>query len=254
MDDDMDEDANDDPVIMTCEEHGSATMVFVCSHLLEEPIQRWHSGCPSPENPWPDAWCDQCNAAFLKEGEWNAKNSDMTDIRPLCHHCYELARGASVAGFEEAKSEGWRSYVKTCTEALQAKQEKLERDYSLSRYKRFDWDQQRAELVFSNGGAPGAIATVEFVGSVSTHSGTWLWSWANPSVLESVRSRIEEVYDFGEGKDFPYLTVPQWPAETADGWEMAAVAAQVLDAAGVYRAPDSHGFTFLLIMEVRTAQ
>lgn len=245
---------NDDSERITCEEHGTATVTFVCPHLIEEPIQRWHSGCPSPEAPWPDAWCDRCNAAFLREGEWNEKNSDAIDPRPLCHECYELARSASIAGFEQVESEAWRSFVRHCTEALQVKQERLEREYSLSRYKRFDWNQERAELVFSNGGVPAVIATTEFVGSVSTQSGSWLWSWANPSALESVRSRIDAVYDFGESKNFSHLTVPQWSAETADGWEMAAVAAQVLDGAGVYRAPNGHGFAFLLLTEVRTAQ
>lgn len=245
---------NDDSEQITCEEHGTATVTFVCSHLLEEPIQRWHSGCPSPENPWPDAWCDRCNVAFLREGEWDDKNSDAIDIRLLCHHCYELARGASVAGFEETKSEVWRSFVQNCTEALQVKQERLEREYSLGRYKRWDWDQRRAELVFSNDGVPAVVATTELVGSVSMQSGTWLWSWANSSTLESVRSRIEAVYDVGESKDFPYLTVPQWPAETVDGWEMAAVAAHVLDADGVYRAPNGHGFAFLALSQVRKVQ
>lgn len=246
---------DDDSEHITCEEHGTATVTFVCSHLLESPLQRWHSGCPSPENPWPDAWCDQCNAVFLRDGEWNDKNSDVIDICPLCHECYELARGASLAGFEEEESEAWRSFVMNCMEELQVKQDRLEREHSISQYKRWDWDQRSAELVFSNGGVPGVIATTEFVGSVSMESGTWLWSWANPYVHESVRSRIEAVYELGESKDFPYLTVPEWPAETVDGWEMAAVAAHVLDALGVYRGPDGDRcFAYLLLTQVKTAQ
>jgi hypothetical protein len=106
----------------------------------------------------------------------------------------------------------------------------------------------------SNDGVPAVIARVEFAGSISSKSRTWLWSWANPSVLESVKTRIAAVYEFGEQKDFPHLTVPKWPDQEADGWDMAAVSAHILGACGVYRTPDDTGFTFLLLTEVASAQ
>ena len=101
---------------------------------------------------------------------------------------------------------------------------------------------------------PAVIAKVDFIGSVSTKTNTWLWSWANPSLLDTVRSRTTSIREVGDDRDFPHLTVPKWPAEEADGWDMAAVAAHVLDAQGVYRTPDDYGFTFLALSNMRFAQ
>ncbi len=245
---------SDDAREITCQEHGAATTTYVCSHLATNPVQRWHSARASGDNPWPDAWCNACNATFLREGEWNDRNADALDLRILCNHCYEGASAKSIARLDAAQSKAWQELLSHCHEELSVKQEALKREYSLTRHKRWDRDQDRAELVFSNDGIPAVVATIEFVGSVSTQSNTWLWSWANPSTEESVRSRIVAVYEFGEAHDYPRLTVPKWPAEEANGWDMAAVAAHVLDAAGVYRTPSETGFTFLLLTEVRTAQ
>jgi hypothetical protein len=246
--------SDDDSTQVTCEEHGKASPTFVCSHLIANPVQRWHSDRVSKEKPWPDAWCDVCNEAFLSEGEWNEKNEESIDIKLLCHHCYESLLGQSVTRLEDAELAAWQSFVKECQEEMHAKQETLRREYGLARHKRWDWYQERAELVFSNDGVPAVVAKIEFVGSVSTKSNTWLWAWANPSVLESVKSRIPAVCDFGEERDFPHLIVPKWIAEEADGWDMAAVAAHVLDAAGVYRSPSDNGYTFLLLMQMSFAQ
>ena len=245
---------SDDAKDITCKEHGEARSTYTCSHLAADPVQRWHSARASADNPWPDAWCDQCNTSFLREGEWNDRNSADVDLRVLCHHCYEDASAKSIGRLNDTELEAWQEFLRHCHEELSVKQEDLKREYSLTRHKRWDWDQERAELVFSNDGIPAVVATIEFVGSVSTKSNTWLWSWANPSTEESVRSRIVAVYEFGEAHGYPKLTVPKWSAEEADGWDMAAVAAHVLNAAGVYRTPGETGFTFLLLTAVRTAQ
>jgi hypothetical protein len=245
--------AGDDTQI-SCEEHGSATCTYVCSHLIQNPVQRWHADYPTADNRWPDAWCDRCNVAFLREGEWNESNETATDIKLLCHQCYERALARSVDRLSGARAEAWQELLRKCHDELVAKQDVLTRDYQLSRHKRWDWDQERAEIVFSNDGVPAVLASVEFAGSVSTKSNTWLWSWANANVLESVRSRIVAVRDLGEREEYPHLTVPKWNAEEADGWDMAAVAAHVLNAAGVYRTPGDTGFTFMLLSDVRLAQ
>jgi hypothetical protein len=239
---------------VSCSAHGKASATYVCGHLTTNPAQRWHGDYPSEKDPWPDAWCNQCNEAFLREGEWNEKNTDCLDLKILCSHCYEEAKGASVDRLEGAALDAWRSLVDLCNQEMHQKQDALKRRFSLGTHKRWDWDQERRELVFSNDGVPAVIAGVEFAGSVSTKTDTWLWSWANRSILETVRSRITAVRDFGERRDFPRLTVPKWPAEEADGWEMAAVALHILDGQGVYRTPGDAGFTFMVLTEVRFAQ
>ncbi len=50
------------------------------------------------------------------------------------------------------------------------------------------------------------------------------------------------------------LACAYWPAQEEDGWEMAAVAAYLLKAEGVYRSPGGHIFSFLLLTDVRWVQ
>jgi len=244
--------ADDDQI--TCDVHGSASPAFVCAHLAANPVQRWHCDDPTDENPWPDAWCDRCNDVYLRDGEWNDDNSREIELKILCHRCYEDARSASVDCLDDARRHAWRAFVDLCHGELQIKQDQLIARYALGKHSRWDWDQARGELVFSSGGIPAVIAKIQFVGSISTRSNTWLWSWANPRVMASVRDGMIAVRDFGRENDYPHLVVPKWSADEADGWEMAAIALHVLDAPGVYRSPGDNGVTFLVMTDIRLAQ
>ena len=80
-----------------CDSHGAATATYICRHLVEGKGLGWYCDRPSPEQPWPDAWCDACHRAYLAEGEWNEKSEAAADIgnnlRLICHHCYEALQG-----------------------------------------------------------------------------------------------------------------------------------------------------------------
>lgn len=135
---------------------------------------------------------------------------------------------------------------------LRTKQQALEDGFQLAAWDRYDWDQDAGEIVFSNGGeSRRVIADIDFVGSVSSKSETWLWAWGNPTVEPPMKARVEQVRAFGEARGLDELTRAKWPADQTDGWTMAAVAAQILDAAGVYRSPDEAGWTFLLLSNPR---
>jgi hypothetical protein len=144
--------------------------------------------------------------------------------------------------------------VETSMAYLQERQNQLEARYRLESCPRYDWYQDSAELVFSSGGKPVVVADIQFVGSISTRSRSWMWSWANQSLLESAKSRIREVRAFGDAHAFLKLASAYWEADEVDGWEMTAVAAFLLKAKGAYRSPDERGFTFLLMMDIRWAQ
>jgi len=71
-----------------CAEHGNAYETFICAHLLRAPDQLWCSREPTAENPWPDAWCSECDLQFRRFGEWNEQNEGQVPIKLLCHQCY----------------------------------------------------------------------------------------------------------------------------------------------------------------------
>lgn len=240
--------SNEDHDSVHCATHGQAHTTYVCGHLAAQPVQQWYCHVPSPDNPWPGAWCKACDTEYLKAGEWNDGNSACLDLQILCHHCYTANQAASVDWLTNGALEAWEDTVCNCHEELRAKQDALEAQFHLGTHKRYDYDQEQATLVFSNDGVPAVVANVEFIGSVSTKSNSWLWAWANFNFLHPVRTRMVAVRDFGEDKGFPRLTAPRWTAEEVDGWEMASIAVHVLGALGVYRVPSANGFLFMAIM------
>src|SRR6185503_2120422 len=126
-------------------------------------------------------------------------------------------------------------------------QERLHREYRLSTWPRYDLSQVTGKLVFSEEGVPRVSANFQFVGSLSNRSTTWLWAWANESMDPELRQSIEKVRAYGEAENLPLLTTPRLPANESDGWEMTAVAANLLQAQGAYRGGNGHLLTFVVL-------
>lgn len=145
----------------------------------------------------------------------------------------------------------WEDLVRISHQYLQEQQDKLETDFNLSKHERWDIDQEKGELVFSNKGKPAVIAKFQFVGSVSTASHTWLWSWGNESILPALSSQMKIVKEYGEKHGFKKLKDRKWDAEEVDGWEMAAITNYLLKGRGVYRPPFSKGVSFLVITHIQ---
>jgi hypothetical protein len=135
-------------------------------------------------------------------------------------------------------------------EYLIARNERMKSEFGISEYPRYDWDQWRGELVFSRDGIPGVVGRIQFVGSVSTRSNTWLWAWANSSYVEPVRQASLRVREYGERAGVPKFTEAKWPAEEVDGWEMTAVTARFVGAKGGYRTPGDEGFTYMVLTDL----
>lgn len=127
----------------------------------------------------------------------------------------------------------------------------LKDKYKLSSYERFDYDQRSGEFVFSDNGMAKVIAKFQVVGSVSSNESTWLWSWANAYILETACDQILRVREFGMENSIRKLVEPKWTAVEADGWEMAAVSAAILNAKGAYRCPNKSGALFVIYTDVR---
>jgi hypothetical protein len=145
----------------------------------------------------------------------------------------------------------WDGLLEMATGYLRERQDHLMSEFDLGNWPRYDYDQDLGTLVFSRDGRRGVAADIELVGSTSKISGTWLWSWANPSILERVRQQMTQVREYGEAHGLEKLTTAKWPADEIDGWEMTAIAAFVLQAEGAYRSPDEKGALFMLLRDVR---
>ena len=145
----------------------------------------------------------------------------------------------------------YRTVVTDAHEYMTLCQDRLRKEFKLDEWPRYDWDQDTATLIFSDQAGPRVVATIEFVGSISTNSNTWLWAWANDSLDERVKGSIAKVREFGIERGLEQLTESLWEADEIDGWEMTSIAGRVLNAKGSYRTPKDSGFTYMLMMDVQ---
>ncbi len=145
---------------------------------------------------------------------------------------------------------GWVDFISEASAYLTRQQDAAKREFDLGSWERYFWDQDTGTLTFSTGEKPGVIADILIVGSIAHKPGTWLWSWANSSIVESMSEPIRRVRRFGEERGFDKLVDSTWPGDETDGWEMAAAAALVLSAKGAYRAPDEDGALFLVLTNI----
>lgn len=76
-----------------CATHGESEKTYVCMHLLKESTGLgFNCGEPTTENPFPDAWCDNCEIIRAAHGGWNEESEKLAKISLLCSGCYERSR------------------------------------------------------------------------------------------------------------------------------------------------------------------
>jgi len=231
-----------------CPEHGIRDATYVCQHLAAGGGSGFHCGHDDddPDRLWPDA----CERVRESEGEWNDRSETFAGVRLLCSGCYQRVRHRNWKQDDEA-------FSKLSSDAvayLRERQDQLYSRYNLGGYPHYDWNQDTGQLTFSDDGRTRVVADIQFVGSISTRSDTWLWSWANQSILESAKQRVRTVRAYGDAHRYLKLASACWTAEEADGWEMTAITAYLIGAAGAYRSPDDRGFSFLAITDVDWAR
>jgi hypothetical protein len=137
--------------------------------------------------------------------------------------------------------------------ALQDLNAICEQEFQIGHWERYDYDLDLGTLTFSQDGVARVVAQIQAVGSTSTITNTWLWGWANESLPSSVTARICEVRHFGNLEALTKLTEPKLPDEEYLGWELTAIAAQIVGAKGAYRCPGEHGFLYLLYTDLAFA-
>lgn len=234
---------------VSCGEHGERNACFVCCHLKEGEALGFNLGYDpeAPDELYPAAWCDACEALLEQEGEWTDRAQAEADIRLVCSACYERIRARNWRQDDEVLVE----LISSSFAYLQAQQERFMADYRIGSHERWDWDQNSGTLLFSNAGLPVVECHVDFVGSFSSRSDSWRWAWANDSFVEPIKARSREVRALGEELGLLSLACAQWPGDPVDGWEMTAVMARQLNAIGAYRAPSEAGFLYMTVRDAR---
>lgn len=234
---------------INCQVHGKQQAAYVCQHLLASNGNGFH-WASNPDNPFkecPDAWCNECNSEFKKQNAWTEEATTFANIKVICELCYGQVREHNWTQDNDLYSE----HLSIAMEDLRSKQDEINLKFDIGKWSRYDWDSETEKLIFSQDGISKVIADIVFVGSLSTKTNTWLWSWANESHTSSIRKKTLPIKHYGENNRFLKLAASYWSADEVDGWEMTAFAANILDAKGSYRTPTKNGFTYMVITNLR---
>jgi hypothetical protein len=91
-----------------CDKHGDRRQAFVCNHLVHGTRQGFFTASGDATNPYPDAWCSNCQQIRLAHGgEWNAQSEALIDVRLVCGGCYDeiKQRNALATGSTSSSSD-----------------------------------------------------------------------------------------------------------------------------------------------------
>jgi hypothetical protein len=81
------------PDTIHCDTHGESEKAYVCTHLIGELTSLgFNRRKPTKRDPFPDAWCDDCEIIRVAHGGWNEESEKFAKIGLLCSGCYERAR------------------------------------------------------------------------------------------------------------------------------------------------------------------
>lgn len=151
-------------------------------------------------------------------------------------------------------SREFEQYRHQAAHALMDLNEQCENGFHLADWPRWSYDLESASLAFLRDGVPRVIASVQLVGSTREDTRTWRWGWADLDIPHAATARVEEVRAFGEREGLAPLTAETLPDDEYLGWEMAAIAARILQAKGAYRCPrEGGGFFYFIYMEIAFA-
>jgi hypothetical protein len=145
----------------------------------------------------------------------------------------------------------FREFVSEATDYLKARIARAREEFGIGDFERYDYDLPTNRFWWSDCGVPQVEARIIIVGSISTTSNSWLWSWANPHFDDVRTPDIEQVREYGIQHGIPPLTEPKWAADETDGWEMTSVSARLLESEAAYRSPSPKGGFFLLLNDLK---
>lgn len=243
---------------VTCGAHGESPATFTCRHVATGVACGFHASADEPDDPWPDAWCDLCDEVLTAAGgEWTDDASELAQIQVLCSHCYEAARDRNqtpppLARATHLGDDAAARLLHHAVHTAQATQEASRARWGWGELTRWDFDHEASTLSFSDPGRPTVVADVTLAGSYSTRTHTFQWAWATLDAHDPRAAAITRLRAFGEVRGLPRLTTPNFACDEAEAWELTSLAAYLLHADGLYRAPFEHLHWFMLLSGWRT--
>jgi hypothetical protein len=87
---------NEEKRFVQCSRHGQQRETYVCQHIVRSVQDQVPCGFladePTEDDPFPDAWCYECEQRRMVDGEWNDENEAFAGIMLICAGCYQRAK------------------------------------------------------------------------------------------------------------------------------------------------------------------
>ena len=137
-------------------------------------------------------------------------------------------------------------FAAACISELNPLQQNFLDNYDINGFDNWHYDQVSGLFTFSTGEKKLFFRYFD-VGSYSTVSNTWMWSWRNGSVHENAKVFSLKVHEFGIQNSLDKLTAGTFECDEITAWELAAVALNINGGIGVYR-PEKDGLQMFMVM------
>ena len=162
---------------------------------------------------------------------------------------YLLKRIAEIKEILENSTKEFGDFINSCFKELENKQIALVKDYNLTKYDAFWFNQSDETLQFKNDGKVELEFIVVPVGPWSGESNSWMWAWANDSVTEGLRLKAAKIKELSDITGNDIFNDEAFEADEYMAQQLTAAAVHHLDALGIYIAPYDKLKTFLALIK-----
>ncbi len=145
-----------------------------------------------------------------------------------------------------ALQQNFENYKSQCVRDILLLQPEFMRLYVIDIYKNWFYDHSIGVFHFKSDGGNDLYFKYVDVGSFSTTTNTWNWSWDNKTTPRHVSAALEKVKAFGVANNFNNLTTGLFEGDEYTGWEMTAISLKLLNAIGAYRIPSEQLFIYFI--------
>lgn len=147
----------------------------------------------------------------------------------------------------------YNEFLNQALAALNAQNQIAAEKFGFGTFDEWSLNQEEGILKFLDEGGTVRIETpVVILGTYSSQSATWMWGWANQSLVPDRTAPTTAIRDYGQTNGISDFTQPKIECDESEAWAMAAASWKLLGGSGVYRGPTGAGYAFLLMKEIKS--
>ena len=151
-------------------------------------------------------------------------------------------------------NQDFEDYKDKCLEDVSSLQDEFMKLYDIESYEEWFYDHGIGAFHFKSENGKNLYFKYVDVGSFSTKTNTWNWSWDNKTTPVHVSQQLEKVKAFGQTNNFEELTQGLLDGDEYIGWALTAISAKLLSAIGAYRVPHEHLFIYFIFRNELTQE